>query len=117
MDITIKYDFFAGDPYDGYECETEIPDSWYDRLEEYEDDGELLDKDFISEEIPKLHKRILKAIKEQVEDYQMLDDFPKHKEKISANWVEVYDHESSKELLYYDMDDLDEDDLEYEVII
>ena len=41
MDITIKYDFFDGTPYDGYECEAEIPDNWYYRLAEYEEDGEF----------------------------------------------------------------------------
>lgn len=115
MDITVKYDFFGGFADEGYECEMEISDNLYERLEEYDNDGEILDKDFISEEMPGLHKRILKAIKNQVEEYEMLDDFPKHEERIGGNRVEVYDHESSEELQFYDFDDMDEDDLDYMV--
>ena len=45
MNITVRYNVFGLDEEDAQELEMEVSDRQYDRLESYEEDGELLDED------------------------------------------------------------------------
>ena len=71
MNITVRYNVFGLDEEDAQELEMEVSDRQYDKLESYVEDGELLDEDFLSTEMPGLHKKILQAIHDDIEDREI----------------------------------------------
>ena len=87
MDITVRYNVFGLDEEDAQELEMEISDRQYDRLESYEEEGELLDEDFISTEMPGLHKKILQAIHDDIEDRNLDFHIVTHEEQGGLPWV------------------------------
>lgn len=66
--ITITYTVYGYDEAGETSFDMDVSDRIYDKLSEAEDDGEFLDSDFISENMKGLHKRILKAIRENMEE-------------------------------------------------
>jgi len=109
-EIEITYSVF------GFEDTTfsmEISEKLYDKLDDAESDGELLDSEYISEAMPRLHKNIIKAIRNNIEECS-LDPDDGLIEK-STSWGAKY-KEYSDAADHSWMDALtDDDDIEYSI--
>lgn len=90
----------------------EIPEEQYRRLSAADDDGEILDSDHLSEEMPRMHAMILKAIRENMEE-KSLDSDDGLVEK-RRSWGALYE-EYSEGADHLFMSISDDDDIEYEV--
>lgn len=90
----------------------EISEKLYERLSDADDEGELLDSDFLSEEMPGIHKKILKAIRENMEEESFNPDDGKVEKRTC--WGARYNEYSSgadHSLMVIASDE----DIEYEV--
>ena len=93
----------------------EVSERIFEELEEAEEEGEILDSDYISEEFPRIHKKIIRAIKENMEE-EGLDPEDGMVEK-RLPWGAItkdYDPDLSYANMAEYADD-DEDDIEYTV--
>lgn len=92
----------------------EVSDRQYERLEDAELDGELLDSDYISENMPGLHKKILKAIRENMEEEGLEPgDGMVEKRRLFGAYKE-YEEGADHSMMAVLADD---DDIEYEITI
>ena len=109
----ITYSFIGSDaPDDTFEMEFSVNDA--DKLKEAEEDGEFLDSNYISENLKSIHRKILCAIQEDLEDKsEDLHDGMKEVFYPPACFVWEKTHDSHQDLL----DLFDEDDVEYTVDI
>ena len=90
----------------------EISDNQYDKLYDADLDGETLDSFYLSDEIPSIHKRILKAIRKNMEEESWLpDDGMVEKHGFLGRTYKEYSLEASHTL----MQSAEDDDIEYEV--
>ena len=71
--IEVSYTVYGHDDLDEISVEVEVNEREQEWLTEKDEDGEYLDSDFISENRRGLHKRILRAIREDIE-YEQDDD-------------------------------------------
>lgn len=91
----------------------EISDNLYEKLEDADLDGEYLDSDYISENKPRIHKQIIRAIRNDMEDKTLEPDegfvekVRKHKSKYKE-YLEAADHNLMDVLT-------DDDDITYEI--
>ena len=69
--IEITYSVFGYDEAGETTFDMDVCDSVYDKLENAEDEGEFLDSDYISEHLRGIHKKILKAIRENMEELSL----------------------------------------------
>ena len=90
----------------------EISEKQYERLSDADDEGELLDSDFLSEEMPGIHKKILKAIRENMEEESLNPDDGKV-EKTTCWGARYKEYSSSAD--HSLMEIADDEDIEYEV--
>lgn len=90
----------------------EISEKQYERLSDADDEGELLDSDFLGEEMPGIHKKILKAIRENMEEESFNPDDGKVEKRTC--WGARY-KEYSSGADHSLMEIADDDDIEYEV--
>lgn len=67
-DIEITYTVLGFEEAGETTFDMEVSDRQYERLEDAELDGELLDSDYMSDNMPGLHKKILDAIRENMEE-------------------------------------------------
>ena len=67
-EIEITYSVFGFDEADETTFSMEVSDNLYEKLQDAEDEGNLLDSDYISEEMKGIHKKILKAIRHNMEE-------------------------------------------------
>ena len=72
--IEITYTVFGFDEAGETSFDMEVSDHLYNKLQDAEDEGEMLDSDYISEEMPGIHRKILKAIRENMEEEGMNPD-------------------------------------------
>lgn len=92
----------------------EISEKQYERLSDADDDGELLDSDFLSEEMPGIHKKILKAIRENMEE-ESLNPNDGMVEKTTCWGARYKEHSEGADHSF--MEIADDDDIEYEVAL
>ena len=71
--IEVSYTVYGHDDLDEVSIDVEVKERELEWLTEKDEDGEYLDSDFISENRRGLHKRILRAIREDIE-YEQDDD-------------------------------------------
>lgn len=82
-------------------------------MEEAEDEGELLDSDYISESNPQLHGRILKTIRKNMEELGEDDDDGMVARPYASLCKDF--HPSASHMHMHEF--ADEDDVEYSVVI
>ena len=87
MDITVRYNLFSGDEDGEQEMSMEVSDGQYEKLEAFEEDGELLNEEFISLEMPGLHKKIMKTIHQDIEDREYDSHIETRPEQSSLPWI------------------------------
>ena len=107
----ITYSFIGSDaPEDSFEMELSEKDA--DRLKEAEENGEALDSNYISENLKSIHRKILNAIREDLEE-KSGDPHDGMKEVFYPpayhGWEKAHDSHQDLLLLF------DESDVEYEV--
>ena len=69
--IEVTYTAFGYDDAGETTFEMEIPQGVFEQLEQAEDDGEYLDAEYISQNMKRLHRKILDAIRENMEEVGM----------------------------------------------
>ena len=72
--IEVSYSVFGYDEIDEMTIDVNVKEREYDFLMNQEEEGEYLDSEFISEHRRGLHKRILRAIRENMEDEEVIDN-------------------------------------------
>ncbi len=93
--------------------EMEVSKRVYEQLQEAEDEDEFLDSDYISEEMPGIHRKILRAIRVNMEDEgQEADDGIVETRLPWGAIRKDYVYEKSYENMAISADD---DDIEYSV--
>lgn len=112
QEIEVTYSVFGFDETGETSFIMEISDNNYDRLYDAELDGEFLDSEYISDEFPGVHKRILKAIRRNMfeESLEPDDGMVEKSGFLGATYME-YSLEASHQLMSIS----DDDDIEYEV--
>ena len=111
--IEITYTVLGYDEAGETSFDMDISEHDLEWMQNAEDEGEFLDSDFISENRIKLHKKILKAIRDNMEELGMdIDDGMV--EKRYASIVKEYHLEAS----HSDMHEFaEDDDIEYTVML
>ncbi len=113
--IEITYTVFGFDEAGETSFDMEVSDHLYNKLQDAEDEGEMLDSDYISEEMPGIHRKILKAIRENMEEEGMNPDDGMIEKRYpwGAHYKEYSSDASHMEM--YNM--AEDDDIEYSVTI
>lgn len=114
-EIEITYTVFGFEEAGETSFDMDVSDSIYNKLQDAEDEGELLDSDYISEEMPGIHRKILKAIRKNMEEECLNPDDGKIEKH--TPWGTTYMEdclEASHEEMSYMADD---DDIEYTITI
>jgi len=91
----------------------EISEKMYDKLDKLESDGETLDSDYFSEEMPNIHKKILKAIHRNMEDESLEPD--DGMVEMNTSWNATYKEYSEKADHSLMEAIVDDDDIEYTI--
>lgn len=113
--IEITYTVFGFDEAGETSFDMEVSDHLYNKLQDAEDEGEMLDSDYISEEMPGIHRKILKAIRENMEEEGMNpDDGMIEKQYPWGAHYKEYNSDASHMEMYNMAED---DDIEYSVTI
>lgn len=112
-EIEITYSVFGFEEADETTFDMEVSDNMYENLQDAEDEGNLLDSDYISEEMKGIHKKILKAIRKNMEEEGLEPDDGIIESRTS--WGAIT-KEYSLDASHSFMDDMAEDeDIEYSV--
>ena len=72
--IEITYSVIGYDDVGETTFDMDVSDNVYEKLQNAEDEGEFLDSDFLSMNMTDIHKKILKAIRENMEEETMNPD-------------------------------------------
>lgn len=113
--IEITYTVFGFDEAGETSFDMEVSDSLYNKLLEAEENGEYLDSDYISEEMPGIHRKILKAIRENMMDEGLNPDDGKKEKRLP--WGATY-KEDCPEASHMEMYNMAEDnDIEYTISV
>ena len=111
--IEITYTVLGYDEAGETTFDMDVSDGVFNKLEEAEDEGEILDSDYVSVYFERLHKKILKAIRENMEE-ESLDPDDGKVEKMTS-WGFKY-KEDCPGASHSDMHILaDDDDIEYSI--
>ena len=111
--IEITYTVFGFDEAGETTFEMDVSDSVFNKLQDAEDEGETLDSDYVSENFERIHKMILKAIRENMEE-ESLDPDDGKVEKMTS-WGYKY-KEDCPATSHSDMNILaDDDDIDYSI--
>ena len=113
--IEITYSVLGNEEAGETTFELEVSDHIYNLLEENEDEGNFLDSDFISEELPSIHQKILRGIRNNMkeEGFDPKDGIITTRQPWGAI-KETYSLDASQEFLY---DNADDDEIEYSVLL
>lgn len=114
-DIEITYTVLGFEEAGETTFDMEVSGRQYERLEDAELDGELLDTDYISENMPGLHKKILKAIRDNMEEEGLEpgDGMVEKRLPWGATYKEHVDGADHSMMEVF----ADDDDIEYEITI
>lgn len=113
--IEITYTAFGFEEAGETTFEMDVNDRLYDRLQDAEEEGEVLDSDYISEAMPGIHKKILKAIRRNMkEEGYYPDDGMVERRGFLYLPYRVYELNASHEMMH---DLAEDDDIEYTVTI
>ena len=111
-EIEVTYSVFGFDEAGQTSFVMEISSNQYDRLYDADLDGESLDSYYICDELPDIHERILKAIRNNMyEESLEPDDGMVVKRGFLNKTYKKYSLEASHQLMSIS----DDDDIEYEV--
>ena len=111
--IEITYTVFGFDEVGETSFDMDVSEHTYERLQDAEDDGETLDSDYISYEMDNLHDKILRAIRENMRDYDIYDPDDGMTKK-TMPWGYTY-KEKDESRSHSSMQYVDDDDIEYEI--
>lgn len=105
--IIITYTMFGFDEAGETSFEMDVSDGIYEKLQNAEDEGEMLDSEFISDEMPGIHRKILKAIRENMEEesWNPNDGTVEKRHPGGSTYREKCDGASHLLMLTYDDDD------------
>ena len=112
--IEVTYTVFGFEEAGETTFDMDVSERNYNRLQDAEDEGEILDQDFISTEMKGLHKKILREIRNNMEE-ESCDPDDGMVEK-SLSWGATYkerDFSRSHELMKI----AEDDDIEYTITI
>ncbi len=93
--------------------DADVSDSVYESLENAESSGEFLDSDYISENLEGIHKKILKAIRKNMEEESWNSDDGKVDKRMP--WGFTYKEDCSGASHEDMLDFAEDDDIEYTI--
>jgi hypothetical protein len=111
--IEITYSVFGYDDVGETTFNMDVSDNMYNKLQDAEDEGELLDSDFLSMSMTDIHKKILKSIRENMEEETMNPDDGMVEKSMpwGYKYKEYKPSHSHRDISFI----ADDDDIEYEV--
>ena len=114
-EIEVTYTVFGFEEAGETSFDMDVSDNLYNKLQDAEECGESLDSDYISEEMPGIHRKILKAIHENMEEEGLNPDDGKIEKRLP--WGATYreDCPGASHMEMYNM--AEDDDIEYSVTV
>lgn len=113
--IEITYSVFGFDEVGETTFDMDVSEDTYNRLLDLDEEGEVLDSEYMSENMRRFHKKILKAIRANMYDESLdPDDGMIEKKGARGFTYKSYDYDASHDKLFALAED---DDIEYTITV